>query len=610
MKSRWKSIGESIFSEVRRILIELTIFFIIVSLVGVAVFYLFPIFIDSSGTNWRVEKNDLVAIHYLEKESPEIDSEKLLESITGARKDIAERLHLENPPNRVHVYLHEDLNSLRSVIARRKGSSAVSTPLATIDLVYDSSIKPLLVRALTLFSWGEPSSEFLRLGLQGWLSNNVSNHHVRIAALGQAFLLTEVSKLEQVGKIPRTLQEKIYDYFDSPNAPAGMNLSQFSSLIRQEESERMFQERLEVESISFVSYLINKFGVSEVRTIWEADSLREGIEEAFGLSLDKLSEEWLDFVDNRVGNDNPVYLYYRGRFLFTKGRLKEAKNLLEAKIRPGMDRDKYKSKKDVLFLKGQISFFKGDWKEASDYFEMLKDLEQGENLGKKTNAYLELLRSYREGKKRNPGETTLFESGYKRKTTDLVEGVSRTLEKAKKSLPILKDSYDLLKVFLIQSQFQKKLWYKLDLPNWVITESSSSALSNEISEFVASKLTRTPTYSDLLRQGLISFLARKEVFSSAVQILSKGNWKPLNSILVGTDEDPAKKAEAGSFVGYILKEYGSKKFSRIWFLTTPLGGDKSLTSALNQVIGLWLGQLETNLKDFLFTLHSQKGSER
>lgn len=585
--------GETIFSEVKRTLIGLTVAFLIIALIGVSVFYFFPVFFGSSGPGWTIEKNDLVAIYYLEEELPGINPEKLLDSLTKARKDIVERLKLANPPERVHVYVHQNLNSLRAAITRRKSSPQVSTPLATIDLLHGSRFKPLLVRALTSLSWGQPSSKFLRLGLQGFLTDQVVHPHARTAALKEkVFTLFEVSKLEQAGKLPRTLQEKIYDYFDSPNAPAGINLSLLSSLIRSKGGESPYQKKLEVESVSFVSYLTRKYGVARVRALWKANSLRKGPKEVFGLSLKTLNERWLDFVNNSVGN-TPSYSYYRASILFTNGRLKEANELLKGTVPSRVD------KEDYLFLEGKINFFRGQWEESSNYLAKLKKMELGNSIKGAVEAYLDLIRLYEEAEKQIRGKVSLFSPTNLDKRTDLVDIVTRKMKKMREVLPNLKDSYNSLKIFIVQGTDQSGLWNKVNVPAWVITGSNPNALSFDISRFVASRLSRTPTYSSLLKLGLINYLARSGVFISARENLSKGIWRPLYSILVGTNGNRAKKTEAGAFVGYLLKKYGVDQFLRIWSLTTPLGGNNSLSSALNQVTGKWLDELGSDLKNFL-----------
>ncbi len=590
MPSNWVS---DRFKEIIRVTLGLLTAFMIVAVAGAVVFYVFPTFFGNSGPGWSVEKNDKAAVYYIEEELPELDSKAYLEEATIYREEIVEKLQLTNPPDRVHVYLHRDLSALRSAISRRKSSYRVSTPLATIDLVHGKAIKPLLIRALTALSWDQPSSEFLRLGLQKFLTGQLNRPHIRTAALEEkVFSLEAIQALELAGEIPRTLQEKIYDYFDSPQAPAGMNLSQLGSLIRSRGRERPYQDELEVESVSFVSFLIENYGIAGLRSLWQANSLREGVEEVTNQSLARLGGNWLDFAESRA-KGSPYLQYYRAKNLFDQGKLERARQAIDE-----LDGTDF-NRADYLGLKGRVAFYRGDWRGAEKAFSRLDEIDPENRYGSQLDSYRKLLDFYGLGETKKGKQITYYGTVELDDIEGKIKRIARSAERAKTFLPRLIDPESRIAVFIYSTEGPAKLWRRLEKPGWVITGSEIEYLRQKVSELIAARVSRTPSYSNLLKQGLVGFLLQESVFRDAQEQLSEGKWTPLNSILLSPDANTEKRTEAGAFVGYLLREYGGEDLSRIWFLTTPLGGDNSLDSALNQVIGLWLDQLEEELKSFL-----------
>lgn len=590
------SIKENGHGTLRRVSIVLTFFFLAIGLAGVSIFYLVPSYLGNSGPDWKVDRNDLAAVHYLEKDLQELEPKNYLTKVTSYRKKIEKRLNLDGGvPDRVHVYLHKDLNALKSTIARRKSSSGAGAPLVTIDLVYGSNVEILLVRALTLFSWGPPSSEFLRKGLQANLTDQFEHPHVRTAPLKEnRFTLSEVSKLENTDRIPITAQEKIYDYFDAPDAPAGMSLSLFSSLIRSEGGPKPYQEIVQLESASFVSFLLEKYGVPEVRSVWKANSFRGGVAESLGVSLQAMDDKWNDFVESTAGKSRDYY-YYRARFLFGQGRLSSA----DKPLRSIEGEVKKELEEKIEILKGKINFFQGEWERAKEHFKKTISSEQGSVIGEKVSPYLKLIRKFGPIMRVKLGGVPVFFTERVGRKTGSSKSLSSVLERTSDAFPWLSEEVGRVKIFLLHDSDRVKLWRELETPETVIWGTETETLVGEVSEFVVDRVSKTPTYSGLLRNGLEHYMSNQEVLSMAGEILAEGDWNSLEGTVFAEGAEAVKLSEAGAFVGYLLEEYGADKFRRVWHLTTPLGGNNSLSLSLNRVIGNWLGEVERNLKSFL-----------
>jgi|GEM_PF-1853041 len=584
-----------LFREARRTLIGLTVAFLIVGLVGIVVFYLLPTFVFTPNSDWAIVEDNSVSVYYKKNNLSESVPANYLSRATRAKEEIVEKLGLkeDNLPDRIRVYLHGNLEELKASIVERKSSTNIDEPLAVIDVISGYEVEPLLVRLLTLFSWGRPSGEFLRLGLQSFFSDRLSRPHLRVAGLGEGrFTFREIVSLEKTNNIPRSLHDRIYDSFDSPNAPAGMSLSGFSSLIRFGAAESPYRYEVEAESASFVSYLINEYGYPAFRELWRANSFREGAVRTFGISLEGLEQDWVEFVDSRSGGGY-YDRFYRALTLFTRGELVEATKTLSDFSEGEARADEY------LFLKARLSFYRGDWDEARKYISKLESREIGLEVNTDIEDYKKLLTDYESGSRKEVGKLLVFAPKGVEKLSDLVSRCSSLIERAEAQFPELIDELNLLRVFVSGGKESDDVWTRLDHPRGVIFSSAANSLELSISRALVNELSRTPTYSNLLRLGLVRFIMDPAVFNEARELVTREAWESLGGLTVEVDRESSSLVQAGGFVGYILTRFGPDKFTRIWYLTTPLGGDNSLETALNEVVGKGLGEVEADLKNFL-----------
>ncbi len=582
--------------EVRRALFGLTAAFLIVGFFAGLIFYFIPNFFNSSGPDWTIVENESISVYYLKEDIPDLNQGKLLTELSKSRNRIIDELALSEAkiPDRIRVYFHKDPPALKSAISARKSSSGSDVPLGVMDVIYGYGYKPVLVRLLTQFAWGRPSAEFLRLGLQTYISDQLNRIHLRAAGLDRSgFSFDEIISLENTGHMPQSFQVKIYDSFDSPAAPAGMSLSSFSSLMRSNTRESPHRYELEVEAGSFVSYLISEYGPDKFRELWKAGSLSSGAEKVYGVELEELEEDWREFVESKAGTDKYIR-YFRARTAFSSGKFEEALANLEDSFAGGLYDEK------LHFLKGRIYFYLGEWGKAQRQFSELEEGEHVSHPQKATRAYKNLLRVYKAGEKFRKGKITIFvPEGVDLSRETLLAG-DEVLVKAQRHLSELEWSSGRFRTFILRSEGEiVESWMAIDLPGSVAVVSDPDKFRLRIAEMLVSRMSRTPTYSNLLRRGLVHYLAKEKVFSSGKKVLREDGWKPLSEVLVTLDPGSNSSKIAASFVGYLLHRYGAKDFRTIWQLTTPLGGDNSLGSALEKVAGLRLNELEKKLKSFL-----------
>ncbi|MFW6104708.1 MAG: hypothetical protein ACOC6I_02590 [Candidatus Bipolaricaulota bacterium] len=580
----------------QRVLIGFSVAFGIVALFAALVFYLIPTFFHSGGPGWSVVEGESISVYYLQEDLPDFNPRSYLSRVSDAEQAIATKLSLKESeiPDKIRIYVHKDLSALKQAIADRKSSSDRDVPLAVMDIIAGHEFKPVFVRLLTTFAWGKPSSEFLRLGLQSYFSDRLDEPHLRAAGLGKyRFSLSEINSLAKTDNIPRSLHDKIYDSFDSPNAAAGMSLSVFSTLLRSRFQELPYRYELEAEASSFVSYLIDQYGIDHFRALWNASSLLGEIERIYGLPRSGLEQNWLDFIQSR-GEDNPLVRYYRARTSYSRGRFTEALTDLNTLEKDGF------SEKKAHFLRGRLHFYRGEWDKADKSFALLKE-ENAAGFDTRVDAYRELIQSYISGEKLEERNLATFAPGSIKLPSDLTDKGSRVLDKAEMTLPRLNQTYPRIRVFISTEEGEGSEWARISIPESVSVVSDLDNYPLKVSEILVAGMSRTPTYSNLLRRGLIHYLAMNEVFSAGREVLIEKNWEPVSGLTVNLDPNSTSSKISATFVGYLLSQFGRSQFEAIWESTTPLGGDWSLDSALNKETGLRLDQVEEKLKAFLWS---------
>ncbi|MBS3793074.1 hypothetical protein KGY77_10590, partial [Candidatus Bipolaricaulota bacterium] len=128
-------------------------------------------------------EGESISVYYLQEDLSDFNPRSYLSRVSEAEQAIATKLSLKESeiPDKIRIYVHKDLPALKQAIADRKSSSDRDVPLAVMDIIAGHEFRPVLVRLLTTFTWGKPSSEFLRLGLQYYFSDKLDNPHLRAA---------------------------------------------------------------------------------------------------------------------------------------------------------------------------------------------------------------------------------------------------------------------------------------------------------------------------------------------------------------------------------------------------------------------------------------------
>lgn len=567
---------------------------VIIAAFALIFLYLIPN-LRSRDPEWQSVESDSIVLHY-NRESFEHEAVRSrLVKLTETRKAVVAELNLEAGaiPEKVHVYLHGDVSSLKSTITERKSSAESNTPLGLMDVIAGRDSERVLVRLLLTFAWGRPSSELLRLGLENYFSDEYEDALTRAAALGDiGFTIPEITGLARTTDYLKSFQDRIYDTFDSPKASAGLSLSTLARLTRLDEFERAYEYQIGVRAQSFIRFLLESIGVEGLRSLWDADSLEEGAGEVLGSSLGEVEKDWKSFLGNSTTR-NSEYRYYRARALVGQGKLDRARSELTGSSESGLPGP------NRSLLLGIIEFYSGNWKEARGLFNSLQREKLSEARKRELERFSSLLSVYESGKSISREGLNLFLPERSDELSKQGRVLFEVFDKSREKIPELETNYPAISVFLTGNSKTTDSWRKSDLPDWVAALEADAGLKVDFAEFLVASSTRTPTYSGLLRRGLIRYLAKEEVFARGREIVTDGSWTPLAGAVFRGEGSTTSEIQAAAFVGYLIEQFGSGKFVKIWRMTTPLGGDNSLEYALIQTTGQGLDKTEADLKSFL-----------
>lgn len=566
---------------------------IIIGLAGFGVFYL-PQVLNSGGSTWSKVRAGSVILHYSKKATyTNLHPEQRATEFNKMKRSIMNRLGLpaNSLPEQLHIYLSPDLATLKQGILHRKADSP--PPLATLDLLTGKEAKPSMIRLITSFGWGRPSSEILRSGLQYWLSGVGDRAHIESLAYGQRRLsLMEMVALDNSSQFPVSLLSRIYDTMASPHAPYSLSLSSFASLSSMEKTSFSYSGLVLTESNSFGGYLINRYGLEIYEKLWKSSYLSRGVERVLGCSLQTLHDRWLTYLEKRYSS-SPDYHLLRGKFCLNRGNFNCAKKQLNF-----IDPDSKLSPTATLY-KGIIDLFTGNTRQAANHLQSISPRELTPDKKNLLQTAQEILRYCRNGSTRTKGNLHFITSTQQKSSERLDQQIHEAIKVFQKARSFLPSTPPLSRrlVFLTEPA---ENWFKVQeqLPEWVILPENNHPLEEVSAQYITKTLTRTQPYSQLLIEGLATFLQMSRPFNEASQLLKNDNWAPLVA-LINISKQRRSKIEAAAFVGYLLTHYSGEQFLKVWKSTSPLGGDNSLMSSVQTVYGKSFNELEDALQSYL-----------
>ncbi|MFP3952946.1 MAG: hypothetical protein ACLFVS_02335 [Candidatus Acetothermia bacterium] len=572
--------------------------------VGIIAFlflFMIPNLSTTNDGDWNSVESEGISLYYREELNQRTNPEKILSRLVSARGRIVEELEIsgQEKPEEIRVYFHPDSNSLRSELARRKSSAVRDTPLGLIDLTSEEELLPLLTRLLTTFAWGSPSSEFLRQGVQYYFTEGSQSSIYRTYGLGDLlFSLEEIATLERTNNYPVESFSRLFDEFDSPNSPAGLSLSLLSEILHTRDKGAPHLPYLREEATSFVYYVLDNFGSGTLKAYWNSNSLVRGGREIFGEDLVSLQENWLNYVNNKsLGTE--AGKYYKGFYKLTQGEFLQSLDLLRE-----VDGDGVLGQK-VAFQTGKSLFFTGEIAPASEKFAGLELDGIDPRLAKEHSIYRELTEVYLNGATCHVNGVKLIVPADETVSSHTLKRLKNTLRKGKYLLREPESQRSQFTLLLLPRDIPLSI-EEVRLPDTVAAADGASELNEKLADLIIESLTRTATYSGLLKHGLYYYLTEDDLEDQAEDLLREESWEPVNALVFKRNSSRNTLVEGGLFVDYLIKEYGIRSFLELLYSTTPLGGDNSLKGGLLRLTG---GDLESVEEKMLEELKRAKGSD-
>jgi len=582
-----------LWETVRGALVGLLTFSLIIFILGFILFYFWPAVLKPYLSPWEVRRGPTFTLHYRKGVSLQQPPDQYLKTLDGELDRITSRLNIprEDLPDRIHVYLHQDLSQLKAAITNR---SSTDSPLALLDLLEEGSFVKPLVRLVTAFGWGKPAAGFLLEGLQELLAGAQSSSQlaqVKAAALGRKlFSPKELLALEEAEKLPLSPIDELYDKFSSPQASASPGLADLSLLVRGSAGRTSLEEEILLSCRTLVSFLLvgRKGRFSQ---LWKASSLEEGLENFYGTGLERIDQSWRSHL-REIGDKDPRFSFFRGLEFLSRGKYDQAE--IELKKEVGQELE---GKRGVVLA--WLQFYRGDLGKAGEILNGLSgDFEAG--LRDSVAPLSQLLEIYEGGERREKDGLVLTAPAGREDLplSDLMDGGRRVIEKLTPLLThSLRPSPDRFVLFLGEEDppsLPNREWVR---PRWTGFFSSPSELRSLLARAGVDSLSRTLSYSALLKEGLKSYLKwTGDPFQRGREIAREGSWISLRDLTISEGKG---KAQARAFVAYLLETGGAERFLKLWRSTSPLQGEKSLIDAVAGIYGVPFAELEERLLDYL-----------
>lgn len=492
-------------------------------------------------------------------------------------------------PARINLFVHNDEEGAGAIIARRNHPEQTLIFPASVDMVYGEDVRSAFIQLIGDFAVGKNRSRLLRHGIIGYVSRPDLDHHLAVAALPAvlSFNLEELLLIE--GRFPLTG----YQLFNSPYSPAG-----FTGMAKLNDLDRRIDPDLMNMAVSFVAFLSEHFGgLPQVMQLWRPGSLDANLQAVYGYSLGEIDQMWREAVV-ALGPQEENWALVRGRALIRIGHLDEAYSLLQSAYEDHGIASR--SVGDISSDIGWIHFLSGEWEEARDHFL------QAQGAGIVLSRELRLVEFYSDWETAEAGVVRIHRAptigeGETASLCDRAAKLESDLKRMKEFL--LTDDMNFPERAIVFLGTLSKPEMLTDLQAGVLVVPSEQEMYSSLAELVVFHLWRDQTLSPLLQRGLVYYLSSPEDHRLHMKsLLHTEDWIPLH--LLDFSNFPVHYVEpfAAGLVAYLLESHGLEKFHSLWRLTTPLGGRRSLDTAMSLVYGFTRREL-----DRLFRLSAYSG---
>jgi len=575
---------------------------------GLGLLYAIPEVIQPYFSQEATYESPNFVFHYAKNALPE-HPEQYVHNYDQALADVLSALEIPleslrakigSKDKRIHVYLHASREAIQGAVLKRRRSGEMH--LALLDALYDENPKTQLVELVTAFMFEKPPSRILYTGLRLYLGDPKAEYYAKASALPEIsfFTLEELLNLER--NQPSRFPETLYEVFNSPRAPAALDLEKLAKLMRGgiERAEYPPAETLRTEAAAFVKFLIEELGgIEPFKKLWAVHSFAEGMQAIYGLSLQELDARWQQILRER-GPKEASYHYLRGKSLAEAGKFVEALGFLKTALAAS-------EKPEIYAELGAIYEALGQWQEAEQAFR------QAHTLGadKETmELNVKRVKSYSSWSSYHTENLLIhYPADLETNMAEWAIGNEKALQNILKALNVPRQELpDKIVIFLYKDEAQtpKILGEDISL-NWtdelkgIIHMKRAKSAAYELAQMIARRMNRALTYSRVLQRGLAFYLdnSGRDYYQEAAMLLKTKAWIPLRTLDFDGYNNPAAQVEAAAMVRYLLERYGIDRFKELWARTSIIGEYMSLESGLLKIYGLSKDALEEALKSAL-----------
>lgn len=490
-------------------------------------------------------------------------------------------------PPRVNVFLHNNELELRSIRAQR---TEILFP-AAVDIIYGEDARVPFIQLIGDFAVGKNRSRLLRYGIIEYIRAPEQNHHLPVAALPEELQLNLEELLLFEGRFPLTR----YQLFNSPHAAA--RIVGLEGIAQLAELERRVDPDLMNMAVSFVAFLSERFGGPEqVIKLWRAGSLDANLWAVYGHGLAEINRMWRDAVA-AVGPQDEGWALARGRGLIRVGRFDEAFSLLQFAYEE--HRAGGVPVGAIAREIGWINLLAGEWEEAKRQFL------QAQTTGIDPSHELRLAAFYSDWETAEAGAVRIHRApnlsgGESASLREWAIALDADLQRMQERLAIDTTGFPERTILFLGASGEEGI--ATDLRAGIVAVASKQELDRSLAKLIAFHLWRDQTLSPVLRAGLIRYLVtpQEDHLGQLRDLALTEAWIPLH--LLDFANFPARYVEpqAAGIVAHLLENYGMEKFHALWRITSPLGGRRSLDTAMSIIYGFTRRGLDEKLRPSVF----------
>ncbi len=484
-------------------------------------------------------------------------------------------------PPRINVFVHNNAGQFRTIIAQRKNPHVRLIFPAAVDLIWGEDPREAFIQLIGDFAVGENRSRLLRHAIIEYVREPGRNHHLPVAAMPEVLRLSVAELLRFEGRFPPTR----YQLFNSPHAAAAV--VGLAGMARIAGWEYAVDPDLLHMAVSLVAFLSEQpGGLKRVMGLWRVGSLETNLQTVYGVGLTELDEGWREAV--ALAEQANGWARARGGGLIRVGRLDEAFSLLrEAQVATDAnDAEAGAIARDL----GWIHLLRGEWEAARTSFR------QAQQKGESVQHELRLVEVYSQWK------TIVVEGARVHVAPDSPLpydfGERIPIELAEMRRRLASDAIPFPADLVIFVGCPPAKGMTPDLRAGLLVVASPEGLRRHLAELVAFHLWRDQTRSPLLQRGLVRYLSApdEDHLSLLQNRLHREEWIPL--YLLDFSNLPADIVEplAAGLVDYLLTNHGQESFHTLWRITSPLGGGRSLDTAMSIVYGFTRRELDGQLQ--------------